>query len=126
MPFAFLILGSIFIVSGIRGTDQQLFTLIKGDFSSTPASSGQAAQPSFIAWLFALLVIGGLGYIKPIAPISKAFLALVILVLFLKNGNPNGKGGGFFAELVTGIDGPTAASSSTSSGNTIAPTATIK
>lgn len=92
MPFAFLIVGAMFIVAGVRGTDSQLFSLIKGDFTSTDK------QPSFISWLFVILLIGSLGYIEPIKPVSRAFLVLVIIVLFLSNG-------GFFDKLVSGIEG---------------------
>lgn len=34
----------------------------------------------------AILIIGALGYIKEIAPLSRAFLVLVVVVLFLKSG----------------------------------------
>lgn len=91
MPFAFLIIGALFVTAGIRGTDEQLFTLIKGDFSS------QSGKPSFIGWLFAILLIGGLGYIELIKPVSRAFLFLILIILFLSNG-------GFFQKFVQGIE----------------------
>lgn len=90
MPFAFLILGSLFLIAGVRGTDEQLFTLIKGDFTG---------KPNFIGWLIAILVIGALGYIEPIKTVSRAFLALVLIVLFLSNG-------GVFEKFVQGLESP--------------------
>lgn len=77
MPFAFIIVGLVLLVSGVRNTTSQLTTLVKGDITGTG---------SYLRWMFAILVIGGLGYIKPIQPISRMFLVLVIIVLFLANG----------------------------------------
>lgn len=92
MPFAFLIIGITFIVAGVRGTDGDLVSLVKGDFTS------ENGKPSFIAWLVAILLIGALGYIEPIKPISRAFLVLVVVVLFLSNG-------GFFQKFIIGTIG---------------------
>lgn len=88
MPFAFLLTGALLIIAGIRGTDEDLFNLVKGDFTG---------KPSFISWLFAILLIGSLGYIEPIKPVSRAFLFLVLVVLFLSNG-------GVFQKFVQGIE----------------------
>lgn len=77
MPIAFLLFGSAFVIAGVRGTDDQLLNLLKGDFSG---------EPNFISWMLALLFIGAVGYIEPLKPISRAFLVLVILVLIVHNG----------------------------------------
>lgn len=89
MPFVLFAIGVLLVVSAVRGTQSQLFTLLKGDFSG----SG-----SFVPWLISILAIGALGYINAIKPIVNAFLALVIVVLFLSNG-------GFFSKFTqqTGI-----------------------
>jgi hypothetical protein len=76
MPFAFLLLGSMFVISGVRGTDTQLLALLKGDFTGTP---------NFISWLLAILLIGSLGYVEALRPLSRIFLTLVILVLLIHN-----------------------------------------
>lgn len=83
MPFAFIIVGVLLLVSAVRNTSSDLFTLVKGDFSGSN---------SFLHWLVAILIIGALGYIEPIRPLSRAFMALVIIVLFLSNQ-------GFFAKF---------------------------
>lgn len=83
MPFAFLIIGSAFLIAGVRGTDDQLLTLMKGDFTGSP---------NFISWMFAILIVGAAGYIETLKPISRAFLVLIVIVLFLSNG-------GFFQKL---------------------------
>ena len=76
MPFAFIIIGLVLLISGVRNTTDQLTTLVKGDFTG---------QNSYIRWTFAILVIGAIGYIKQIEPISRMFLVLVVIVLILSN-----------------------------------------
>jgi hypothetical protein len=83
MPFLFIILGLVLVVAGVRGTvvtqgnTEGLYPLLLGDLTG----SG-----SFEVWIIAILIIGGLGYIKDFEGLSRAFLALVVLVLFLSNG----------------------------------------
>lgn len=76
MPFALIIIGSVFILVGYQGTQDQFFTLLKGDFSG---------PGNFVNWIVSILVIGALGYIPKLKGLSDAFLFLVILVLFLSN-----------------------------------------
>ena|SRR5690348_523160 len=83
MPFVLLIFGIILVIAGYRGKAGDLFGLLKNDLSP---SSG------FWPYIAAILVIGGLGYIKSIRPVANGFLALVIVVLFLHNK-------GFFAKF---------------------------
>ncbi len=80
MPFIFLILGIMLVTTGVRDTQGDFFNLVKSDF----AGNG-TIQNSFLAWLLAIGVIGGLGYYKPLKPLSDGFLLLVIVVLFLSN-----------------------------------------
>ena len=74
MPFVLASLGILFIVAGMRGTTSQLFTLLKGDFTG---------PNNFFFWALAILMVGSLGYIKKVQPFSDAFIALIIVVLFL-------------------------------------------
>jgi hypothetical protein len=83
MPFVLLVVGLALVISAYQNTQSQLYALLVQDFTG---------QGSFTVWVIAILVIGGLGYIKPIKPITDAFLILVIIVLFLSNG-------GFFAKF---------------------------
>jgi hypothetical protein len=96
MPFALLILGILLLVAGVRNTQDVLFALFKGDF---------VGQDNFIFWFLAIVLIGALGYIPKLKPISTAFLGLVIVVLFLKKGSSSGTGGGFFAQFTQAISG---------------------
>jgi hypothetical protein len=98
MPFALLIVGVFLLVAGVRGTQNTLFALVKGDFTGTD---------NFIYWLLAILIIGAIGYIPKLKPISTGFLVLVIVVLFLSKG-------GFFAQFTSAI-GTTGAASSNAS-----------
>ena len=65
------------VVSAARNTNQQLITLLKSDFTG---------QGNFIYWLISILLIGAVGYIPDLKPVSRAFLVLVVIVLVLKNG----------------------------------------
>jgi len=77
LPFALLFVGILLVVSGVRGTSAQLFTLIKGDLSG---------QGNYLRWILAIAVVGSLGYIDELKPLSRAFLVLVILTLVIQNG----------------------------------------
>jgi hypothetical protein len=95
MPFALLIIGLFLLIAGVRNTQDQLFGLVSGDFKG---------QENFLFWLIAILVIGALGYIPKVKPLSTAFLVLILLVLFLKKGNPSGVGGGFFSQFLSAVN----------------------
>ncbi len=100
MPFALLIIGVWLLVAGVRNTagpatsPGTLFALVHGDF---------VGNDNFVYWFLAILAIGVLGYVPKIKPLSTAFLALVIVVLFLNKGASNKIGGGFFQKFMTGI-----------------------
>jgi len=83
MPFAFLFAGVILVVAAVRGKQDDLFALLKGDFTG---------QNSFLVWLAALGAVGAVGYIPGAAPVSRAMLVLVLIVLVLSNR-------GFFSQF---------------------------
>jgi hypothetical protein len=85
MPFVLLFIGALLLASGVNGQTKTLFTLVKGDI-----------EAGYIYWIISILVIGALGYIDELRPISRAFMALVIVVLVLKAGNPLSSNGGLF------------------------------
>jgi hypothetical protein len=103
MPFALLLVGFVLLISGVKNTQDTLFSTVKGDFTG---------HDNFIYWFVAILIIGAVGYIPKLKPISTAFLALVIIVLFLKKGSPTGVGGGLFAQLNSAL-GSTATATAT-------------
>lgn len=93
MPFVLIALGILFLVVAVQGTQGSLFALLKSEFVGTN---------SFIPWVAAFVILGLAGYIKPIRPITHAFLALLFLVLVLVNGK------GFFAQFNNAIKNPVA------------------
>lgn len=84
MPFVFLVVGIGLVVVAIRGTQKDAFALLQSEF---------AGPNSFVKWALAIFILGGLGYIPVIRPITRAMLLLVILVIFLRNGT------GLFAQF---------------------------
>jgi hypothetical protein len=106
MPFALLIVGVFLLIAGVRNTQDTLFSLVKSDFTGTD---------NFIFWFLAIVIIGLIGYVPKLKPVSTAFLGLVIVVLFLKKGNSSGSGGGFFAQFTSAIKGTQSTPASPSS-----------
>jgi hypothetical protein len=80
MPLLFGLFGIILVIAGVRDRvtngNPSLMSLLKGDFTGT--------NP-FWKWLLAILLIGGIGYIPTLRPISRGFMALVIVVFALSN-----------------------------------------
>jgi len=74
MPYALLLIGAVLLVAGIRGTYSDLWTLVKGDFTGTN---------SYLSWVAAIAVIGGIGYIPKLKPLSIALLTLLLLVIVI-------------------------------------------
>lgn len=77
MPFVLLIVGAAFIAAGVQGKQSQLYSLLKNDLTG---------KNSYLSWVIAILIIGAIGYVEELKPISRAFMVLVIVVLFLSNG----------------------------------------
>ncbi len=82
MPFILLLFGAVLVVTGIRGTHDDLWELVKGDFTG---GGDYSKNKSFGLWIAAIVVVGSVGYIKPLRGFSVAFMSLLVLVLFLSN-----------------------------------------
>lgn len=102
MPIGFLFVGVMFIVLAYRGTI--------GDFEKLLVGTFTGAQ-SFVVWVSAILILGLLGFFKPIRPITDAFIGLIILVIILKNS-------GLFAQFNQALRSPV----NTSPSSTATPT----
>lgn len=111
MPFALLIIGVVLLVSGVRGTQDTLFGLLKGDFTG---------DTNFFYWFISIIIIGVIGYIPKLKPVSTAFLVLIIMVLFLTKGQ-TGSGGGFFQQFTSALQGTQTGSTN----NSTAPQSTL-
>lgn len=77
MPFALLIVGVVLLVSSVRNTQDDLYALVKGDFTG---------PNNYLYWMVSILLIGAVGYIPTLKPLSRIFLVLVIVVLFVRKG----------------------------------------
>ena len=76
MPFVLIVAGLVLLITAVNGTVGQLGVLLKQDVFG---------PQGFMFWIIAIIVVGALGYIKQIKPLSDGFLVLVLLVLFLNN-----------------------------------------
>ena len=89
MPLALLVIGVIFLVAAIRGTQGDLFDILKDDFSGSN---------NFFYWGLSFFIIGAVGYYRPLRPLSQSFMLLIVLVLFLSNR-------GFFNSFMAQVKG---------------------
>jgi len=71
------------LVAGIRNTYADLWNLVRNDFTS---------QGGFLSWVAAIAIVGALGYVPKLKPLSVAFMTLLLIVLVISNG-------GVFAKL---------------------------
>lgn len=105
MSFALIIVGLFLLISSVRGTNQTLIQLVRGDLTG---------PNNFVFWVLAILAIGAVGYIPKAKPLSAVLLALVIVVLFLKKGGGGSAGGaGFFQQFFAQVSKATTQTTST-------------
>lgn len=83
MPFALVTIGILLVITGFQNTYAQLGSQISKDFTG---------PGNFTYWVLALGIVGALGYNDTLKPFSRAFMALIIVGIFLSNN-------GFFAKL---------------------------
>lgn len=115
MPFALMVVGLLLVVTSARDTHAQLFDQVKADLTG--------AQ-NFLVWALAIGLIGALGYIQKLRGFSHAFLALVLLAMFLSNS----KRGDILTAFQAGLQHPVTptasdkgAASQGATGGTVAP-----
>ena len=97
MPWLFLVTGTIFLLAGLRGESANLLALLESDFQGSN---------NFVYWFLSILILGALGYVDALRGFSRAFMALVLIVLILaedKQATAAGGGGGFFAEFASAV-----------------------
>lgn len=73
MPLFALLIGAILVVASIRGTQGSLFSALGDDV------------PAYVTWATAIIIIGSIGFIGPLKPISRGLLILILVVLVLRN-----------------------------------------
>lgn len=77
MGYILLFVGLILTVAGVRDKQGQLYEQLGKDFSG---------PNSFVWWVASIGAIGAVGYVPQFQGLSRAFLALVLVVLVLSNG----------------------------------------
>lgn len=90
MALGLFFMGLILVVSGIKGTQSQLASLLASEFSGAG---------NFWAFIFGLAFLGMLGYIPGMRNTSRALICLTLLVLMLSNR-------GFWSNLVEAVNNP--------------------
>lgn len=73
MTLIALLIGAIIVVAAIRNSQGTLFSALGQDV------------PAYVTWAAAIVAIGAIGFIPGLKPVSKALLALVLLVIILRN-----------------------------------------
>lgn len=73
MPFILIIIGALLLISAVRNTYGDLATALEADV------------PPYSKWALAIVATGSLGYIPGMREISRWLLALVIIVIVLRN-----------------------------------------
>lgn len=89
MPFALLAIGLLLVIAAYNNTQTVLAAQLKKDFSG---------NTGFIMWIAAILIVGAIGYIRPLQTVSRAFLGLILVVIFLTNA-------GFFSQFNAALSG---------------------
>ena len=98
MPFLLIAIGLVALMAGVRNTVGQLATLVGGDLTGSGGN--------FSYWAAAILLVGLLGYSKPLRGLSATCMALIIIVLFV---GKNTGGAGFFQAFTSAFSSATAA-----------------
>jgi hypothetical protein len=71
--FIALVIGALLTVAAIRDTHADLFTALAVDV------------PAFATWGAAIIALGAIGFIPNLKPASRALVALILVVLVLRN-----------------------------------------
>lgn len=105
MPFALVTIGLILVITGARNTHKDFGATLAADFTG---------PGNFTWWLVAIGSVGALGYIRGMEGFSRAFMALIIISMVLKNGGVFDKAR---EALAKGPIAPVAAASNTPGGS---------
>jgi hypothetical protein len=77
MIYAILLVGLAMVTSGMRGTGHELGAQLQTDM---------LGKGGFVPWIIAVLTIGSLGFIAPLRTTSRYLIALLAVVLVVRNG----------------------------------------
>lgn len=82
MIIGLLIFGALLVDTGLKGTQHELGNRLANDLLGTDG---------FIVWIAAFAIIGGIGYIPTLEKPSRYLIALLLVVIFLRNGGVVGQ-----------------------------------
>ena len=99
MPLFALFIGAILVAAAIRDTQGTLFEALGTDI------------PAYVVWATAIIVVGSIGFIPGLKPISRGLIVLILVVLILRN----------YQNVITGFNSAWQPSSGTASGNASTP-----
>ena len=75
MPIFLVLVGLALIAAAVRGQEDKLFGILRDDFTG---------ENNFVAWMAAIVILGGLGAIwKDAGPLLDAMLLLVLIALII-------------------------------------------
>lgn len=94
MPFALLLIGLVLVITSAQDTYVALGRQVRKDFTG---------NGSFLWWMIAIVMVGAIGYIEKLRGFATAFMALILIVLVLKN---KGAFTGFVSALKKGPIAP--------------------
>jgi len=78
MTITAILIGLILVVAAIRGNQDELFDLVKDDFTGSN---------NFIVWIVAIGFLFALTKVEQVKPIANAFIGLLLLVVIIGNRN---------------------------------------
>lgn len=115
MPFVIAFIAIVMIAIGVRGHAKDAGDLLQSEFTG---------PNSFVSWFLAIMILGLVGYYKPVRPVADAMLGLVIVAILLTKANPKAAGGGFFAQLNDAFKSATSAPAQNVTGGSTTTTTT--
>jgi hypothetical protein len=95
MAFVLLFIGMVLLIVGVRG-EQDAFNRLMLDLFTGPNN--------LTFWALAILMVGALGYIKPLRGFAIAFMTLILLSLLVGNQKFFER---LFEQIKAGTSGPT-------------------
>ena len=101
-----LLVGALLIVAAFRGTQGTLFGALGQDV------------PPFTVWAAAIVLVGALGYVPGLKPVSRGLLALIFVVIVLKGYSAIISGVEAASQAQTASGTSSASSSGSSAGGT--------
>lgn len=93
MPFFFVFVGVLLIITGVKDTYVALGKEVADDFSG---------KQNFFTWVMALGSVGALGYVEKLRPFTNAFMVLILIAMVLSNS----KRGDILTMISDGLNNP--------------------